>query len=72
MEIRFYRTDDGKEPALDYIRSLNDKQAQKVAWVLETIRGFEGIVPAKWLKKLTNTDGIWEIRVEFEGISSGS
>ena len=65
MEIEFYRADDDAEPAADYIRSLSDKQRQKVVWTLEAIRGFEGRTPKTYFKKLQGTDDIWEIRVIF-------
>ena len=67
MEINFYRADDGTEPAADYIRSLSDKQRQKVVWTLETIRGLEGRIPKTYFKKLQGTADIWEIRVIFSG-----
>ena len=38
------------------------KQAQKVTWVLELIEELPSI-PSPYLKKLVNTDDIWEVRV---------
>jgi hypothetical protein len=45
MRIVFYRARDGKEPALEYIQSLDSKQAQKVAWVFNLIEDLEERVP---------------------------
>jgi len=42
---------------------LPDKTVQKIAWVLRVIRDLER-VPANYLKKLVNTDDIWEVRVD--------
>jgi len=42
---------------------LTDKQAKKVAWVLRLVRDLN-FVPKEYLKKLVNTNDIWEIRVQ--------
>lgn len=42
---------------------LPEKAVQKVAWVLRVVRDLER-VPANYLKKLVNTDDIWEVRVD--------
>jgi len=42
---------------------LDSKQAQKVAWVMQAVEELEK-VPTTYLKKLVNTKGIWEIRVQ--------
>ena len=42
---------------------MPDKTVQKVAWMLRVIRDLER-VPANYLKKLVNTDDIWEVRVD--------
>ena len=61
-EITFYRTEDGNCPIEDFLDTLTDKQARKVAWVLRAIRDVDPI-PAQYFKKLVNTDNIWEVRV---------
>ena len=66
MKIRFYRTREGKEPARDYLHSLDSKQEQKVAQILSMIQAFDGRVPAQYLRKLAGTN-IWEVRVIFAG-----
>ena len=43
--------------------ALDSKQAQKVAWVMQLVEELE-LVPTTYLKKLTNTDGLWEIRAQ--------
>ncbi len=37
---------------------------QKVAWVMQAVEELEK-VPTTYLKKLVNTKGIWEIRVQM-------
>ncbi len=64
--INFYKTKDGKSPVAEFLNSLTGKQAQKVTWVLELIEQLE-TVPTTYLKKLTNTDGIWEVRAQVDG-----
>ena len=43
--------------------TLSDNQVTKIAWVLNLVRELD-LVPAKYFKKLTNTDDIWEVRVD--------
>jgi phage-related protein len=64
--IEFYRTESGKCPIEEFIDSLNGKQAQKVNWVLGAIRSLP-MVPPEYLKKLSGTEDIWEVRSQFGG-----
>ena len=61
--IIFYTTKSGKCPVKAHLDTISDNQVTKIAWVLKLIRELDQ-VPAKYLKKLTNTDDIWEIRVD--------
>ena len=65
-EILFYKTESGECPIEDFLNSLDGKQAQKVAWVMQVVEALDK-VPTTYLKKLTNTDDIWEIRVQIGG-----
>ena len=62
-EVIFYRTISGKNPIIDFLDSLQPKQAQRVAWTIEVIEELDK-VPKQYFKKLVNTDDIWEIRVQ--------
>ena len=62
--LKFYRTKDGKCPVTEFLDSLSSKWAQKVTWVLKLIEELD-IVPGKYLKKLTDTEDIWECRIQF-------
>ncbi|MBF0378910.1 MAG: type II toxin-antitoxin system RelE/ParE family toxin [Desulfamplus sp.] len=62
--ILFYKTESGRCPVKDYFDNLTDTQAQKVAWVLKLIRELD-YVPSNYLKKLVNTDGIWEVIIDI-------
>jgi phage-related protein len=62
-EVKFYKTITGKSPIADFLDSLQPKQAQRVAWVIEVIEEIEKI-PKQYFKKLINTDDIWEIRIQ--------
>ncbi len=66
IEIDFYKNKSGKIPAIEFLDSLNGKQAQKIAWVLELVEE-SGIVPKQYFKKLVNTNDIWEIRIIYSG-----
>jgi len=63
-EILFYKTESGECPVENFLNSLNAKQAQKVAWVMQVVEELDK-VPTTYLKKLTNIDDIWEIRVQI-------
>ena len=61
-EIIFYETAAGKCPIEEFLDSLTGQQTRKVAWVLELIEELPA-VPSVYLKKLVNTNDIWEVRV---------
>jgi phage-related protein len=61
-EIRFYKTESGKSPIDNFLEALSSKQSQKVTWTLQLIEELP-TVPIQYLKKLVNTDDIWEVRV---------
>lgn len=65
-EIEFYRTRSGRSPVEEFLRGLDAGQAGKVDWVLRLVRGMED-VPAQYFKKLSGTDGLWEVRVRHGG-----
>lgn len=62
-EIHFYKLPSGESPIEEFLDSLTSKQAQKVTWVMQLIEEIEQ-VPTTYLKKLVNTDDIWEIRAQ--------
>ncbi len=64
--VRFYRTEGGHCPVEEFLDSLPSKAAQKVAWVLKLVRELDSI-PSRYFKKLTDTNGLWECRVEHGG-----
>jgi phage-related protein len=65
-QVNFYRTQSERCPVEEFLDSLTGKQAQKVTWVLQLIEEAEN-VPRQYLKKLVNTEDIWEVRVQFGG-----
>ncbi len=62
--VNFYRLPNGQSPVEAFLDSLTGKQAQKVLWVLKLIEELE-IVPRQYFKKLVDSEGIWEVRVQF-------
>jgi len=65
-EVRFYETAAGQCPVRELLDSLDGKRAQKVAWVLTLVEELD-VVPTSYFKKLSGTDGIWEVRADFGG-----
>jgi len=61
----FYKTLSGKCPIEKYLDTLTDMQVTKITWTLKLIRETDQI-PAKYFKKLVNTNEIWEVRVRVE------
>ena len=61
--IQFYTTEDGYCPVSEFLDSLQSKQAQKVAWVLQLVEETD-IVPVTYFKKMVNTDELWEVRAQ--------
>ena len=66
--VQFYRTSTGKCPVEEFLDSLPDRHAQKVAWVLRLVEKF-GIIPRQYFKKLVATEDLWEIRIQMGGNS---
>jgi phage-related protein len=62
--VDFYRLHNGQSPVEEFLDSLTGKQAQKVLWVLQLIEELE-VVPRQYYKKLVDSEGIWEVRVQF-------
>lgn len=63
--IEFYKQQSGSCPVEDFLDSLDGKQSQKVAWVLDLVRTLPR-PPTQYFKKLVGTD-LWEVRAEFGG-----
>jgi phage-related protein len=63
--IKFYETEAGVKPVKEYLDTLDDGQTEKATWVMRLVERLD-IVPVKFFQKMTGTDGIWEIRVEYE------
>ena len=66
--IEFYRTSSGSSPVEEFLDSLSDLHAQKVAWVLRLVERLDR-VPEQYLKKLVGTEQLWEIRIQTGGKS---
>ena len=62
--IDFYRLPSGQSPVEAFLDSLSGKQAQKVLWVLQIVEELES-VPHQYFKKLIDSEGIWEVRIQF-------
>jgi len=62
--VNFYRLPNGQSPIETFLDSLTGKQAQKVLWVLQLIEELES-VPRQYFKKLVDSEGIWEVRIQF-------
>ncbi len=61
--IEFYKTEAGKSPVDEFLLGLSAKTFRKVTWVLQIVRALPR-VPAEYLKKLTGTEEIWEVRAQ--------
>lgn len=50
---------------LDFYNSLDEDVQQKIDWVFEIVKSADHI-PKKFFDHLTGSDGIFEIRIEYE------
>ncbi|MEJ8591480.1 type II toxin-antitoxin system RelE/ParE family toxin [Riemerella anatipestifer] len=50
---------------IDFYSEQTDKVQQKIEYVFKIIKTVQN-VPRKFLKHMTGTDGLYEVRVEFE------
>lgn len=64
-QIEFYRTASGNCPVVEFLESLDSKQAQKVTWVMQLVRDLSR-PPSQYLKKLVGSE-LWEIRTNYGG-----
>lgn len=64
--IIFYTTANGASPVEEFLDGLPPQAGRKVAWTLKLVEDLDS-VPAQYLKKLVNTDGLWEVRVVSSG-----
>ena len=62
--VEFYRLPNGNSPIEEFLDSLTGKQAQKVLWVLQLVEELD-VVPRQYFKKLVDSEGIWEVRIQF-------
>ncbi len=62
--VSFYRLHNGHSPIEEFLDSLSGKQAQKVLWVFQLIEELD-VIPRQYFKKLVDSEGIWEIRIQF-------
>lgn len=63
--IEFYKCEN-RSPVDDFLEDLNDKQISKVFWTMKLVREMPS-VGGQYLKKLVNTDDLWEIRIQHAG-----
>ncbi len=66
--IGFYRTASGRSPVEEFLDSLSDQHARKVAWVLRLVERLDR-VPETYFKKLGGSDFLWEVRAQSGGVS---
>jgi len=65
-QVIFYKTVSGNSPVEEFLDSLPGKVVKKITWVLLIIEEFD-VVPKKYLKKLEDSSGIYECRIDFAG-----
>lgn len=61
-KVIYYTTDSGKNPTLDFIRSLNEKQQRKMMRILTTVETYGLVTAIPHIKKLIDSP-LWEIRI---------
>jgi hypothetical protein len=66
-ELEFYE-ENGREPVLDFLRSLDEVKEQALAAALRNVLAYEGIgvCGSSWGKWVQGTSGIFEFRVRYD------
>ena len=65
-QIQFFKSDFGDSPVSDFLRELPVKDRLKVTQILRWIEEID-MVSARFLKKLSGEENLWEVRVEWAG-----
>jgi phage-related protein len=64
--IRFYETETGNTPVVDFLESLSIKENAKVTWTLNLVETLP-VIPKQYMKKLVGSSDIWEVRILYSG-----
>ena len=62
-EIILYGTVNGKVPVKEFLDKLDLSVFQKVIWTFELLKS-QTRVTTEYLKKMKNTDDLWEVRIK--------
>ena len=62
-QITFYKTKLDVAPVEVFLDALSAKQAQKIVWTMQLVEELPR-VSTQYLKKLSGTEEIWEIRAQ--------
>jgi hypothetical protein len=65
-EIFYAENGMGKSAVEEFIDALDDRTQRKVLFVLGLAKDC-GILPGQYFKKLSGSDGIWELRIQMAG-----
>jgi phage-related protein len=63
--VEFYVSGSGRCPVQEFIASLPRKSADRLLKVVDAVRQLD-VVPQQYLKKLTGTGDLWEIRAQHD------
>jgi len=65
-KIILYETDSGETPIEDFVKSLSEKEQQKIIWGLKILEdGFPLKEP--YFKKIASAGDLWELRITQGG-----
>jgi phage-related protein len=65
-QVKFFTTQEGKCPVIEFLDSLSGRVVKKITWVLSLVEDLE-IIPKKYYKKLKGSDSIYECRIDMDG-----
>jgi phage-related protein len=65
-DVEFYVTASGRCPVQEFLDGLPTKAARKI-WAVLNMVGSLDVVPVQYLKKLSGTGGLWEVRAQQGG-----
>ena len=64
-KVVYYQTKRGKEIVKEFINSQPNKKRAKIIWMIKLLKEHGKVLPKTYLKRLTGSKNLWELRPGF-------
>jgi phage-related protein len=65
MEVHFFQTPSGRYPVRDFIYGESKETQKEITEVITFLKKYGLQLPEKYLKKLSGTKNLWELRIYY-------